>query len=108
VRAVAVQDCDSQADAVPGKQKPEKPRVRRALPPAGRFPSRPVSESAGSRPACPEPGLRASRSARGADIWNPYEVYSLYIPRIYHVYTWTVVYIYGIYHVYTKDIKILF
>ncbi len=57
--------------------------------------------------------------------WKPYpmrypsEVYSRYIPRIYHVYTWTFVYtwyihgplyIHGIYHVHTKDmwVKILF
>jgi hypothetical protein len=38
-------------------------------------------------------------------IWNPDEVYSRYIPCIFHVYVRRR-YMYGIYHVYTMDIKI--
>jgi hypothetical protein len=45
------------------------------------------------------PGLRQQ------SIWNPDEVYSRYIPRIYHVYSERL-YIPGIYLVYTLDIEI--
>ncbi len=40
-----------------------------------------------------------------ACIWSPNEVYSLYIPRIYHIYP-EGLYMCGIYHIYTMDIKI--
>jgi hypothetical protein len=42
----------------------------------------------------------------GSCIWNPYEVYSRYMPGIFHVYVGPP-YIHGIYYVYAKYIRIL-
>ncbi len=42
-----------------------------------------------------------------ASIWNPNEVYSRYIPCIFHVYVGQL-YMPGIYHVYTMDIEFPF
>jgi hypothetical protein len=52
-------------------------------------------------------GCFQTLSLRESDIWNPYEVYdSRYIPRIYHVYTWSVVYAW--YLVYTTYIRAMY
>jgi hypothetical protein len=55
------------------------------------------------------PAITPSQAAAAdRDIWNPYEVYSRYMPGIYHVYVGPP-YLHGIYYyVYAKYIKILF
>ena len=45
-------------------------------------------------------------TAEQSHIWNPYEVYSRYMPGIFHVYVGPP-YIHGIYYVYAKYIRIL-